>query len=62
MAAWLAVWPVAGRHIGSGWRVVSVTVELSGLRLEMIETIVASSPPDLFASAHTARARPEPGR
>ena len=30
-------------------------VELSGLRLEMIETIVASSPPDLFSSVYTAR-------
>ena len=32
-----------------------VFVELSGLRLEMIETIVASSPPDLFTSVYTAR-------
>ena len=32
-----------------------VFVELKGFRLDMIETIVASNPPDLFTSVYTAR-------
>ncbi len=58
LAQWQPGWQygplLAGKldQVGARRRVF---VELSGLRLEMIETIVASSPPDLFSSVYTAR-------
>ena len=58
LAQWQPGWQygplLAGKldQVGAQRRVL---VELNGFRLDMIETIVASNPPDLFTSVYTAR-------
>lgn len=58
LAQWQPGWQygplLAGKldQVGARRRVM---IELKGFHLDMIETIVASSPPDLFSSVYTAR-------